>query len=58
MHSVTIHIGAARWGATVETNDGPVHYDFSKMNRDQRNKWYGTFMGTVRRVYGRNKGKN
>ena len=47
--SVTIHFGASTWEATV---DG-VHYDFRKMNYDQKKLWYGTFMDAVRVKYGK-----
>lgn len=48
--SVTIRMGAAHWDATVQANGRPVHFDFRKMDRTQRGRWYGTFMAAVRKT--------
>ena len=44
-HSVTIRMGAAHWDAVVNG----VSFDFREMTTDQRKRWYGAFMGSVRR---------
>ncbi len=44
-------MGAAHWDATVQSANGPVNFDFRKMDRAARSKWYGMFMGSVRKVF-------
>lgn len=52
--TLTIHMGAARWGATVHRPDGDVHYDFRDMSPEERRKWHGQLMTGARRIYGEN----
>ena len=47
-HSVVIHMGATGWEATVNGQ----HFDFRAMNYEQKKLWYGTFMDSVRALYG------
>ena len=53
-HSLTIRMGAAHWDARLATGE---HFDFRKMNYDQRRMWYGAFMSSVRKVFRRGKGR-
>lgn len=47
--SLTIRMGAAHWDATLASGE---HFNFRKMDYDARRKWYGAFMGSVRRMLG------
>ena len=50
-HSMTIRMGAARWDATIHSKDGSSDtFDFRKMDRPARSKWYGAFMSSVRQM--------
>jgi hypothetical protein len=49
-HSLTIRMGAPNWDATLA--DG-TRFDFRTMTTDQRKRWYGAFMSSVRKVYRR-----
>lgn len=42
-------MGATGWEATVNGQ----HFDFRSMTYDQKKLWYGTFMDSVRALYGR-----
>lgn len=56
-HSVTIRMGAAHWDATVQAGGQPVNFNFRKMTRDERRKWYGVFMASVRKSLRRGRGR-
>ena len=46
--SLTIRMSAANWDATLA--DG-TRFDFRSMKTDDRKRWYGAFMSSVRKVY-------
>lgn len=48
-HTLVIRMGAAHWDATLLTTGD--RFDFRKMDRDARRKWYGVFMSSVRKMY-------
>ena len=52
-YSVVIRMGAPAWDASVNG----VRFDFRGMDYEQKKLWYGTFMDSVRALYGRGKGK-
>lgn len=47
-HSLTIRMGAAHWDATLASGE---NFDFREMTTEQRKKWYGAFMSSVRKLY-------
>lgn len=53
MTSVTIRMGAAHWDAHVHGTNVDAVFDFRKMTRDDRRRWYRAFMDSVRAVYGK-----
>lgn len=48
-YSMTIRMGAPHWDATI--HDPLTHFDFRTMTRAERSKWYGAFMGSVRKMF-------
>ena len=47
-----IRMGAAKWDATIPTTDGqkPLHFDLSKMTRDERREFHAAFMAAYRKT--------
>lgn len=48
--STVIRMGAAHWDITVQTEGGPLHFDFRRMSRDERRQFHAAFMGAYRTV--------
>jgi len=46
-HTVTIRMGAAHWDVTVK---GAGQFNLRTMDRSERAKFHGAFMGAVRKI--------
>jgi len=46
-HIVTIRMGAAHWDVTVK---GAGRFNLRTMDRTERSKFHGAFMGSVRKI--------
>jgi hypothetical protein len=62
-YSMTIRMGAAHWDATIDAPRArragypPVRFNFRTMKRDDRRRWYGAFMASVRKMLRKGKGR-
>jgi hypothetical protein len=55
-YSMTIRMGAAHWDASVHQKNGSsALFNFRTMDRDDRRRWYGAFMSSVRKMYRRDR---
>lgn len=52
-HTVKIRLSAPYWDATINTKDGPLHFDIRSMTREQKGKFFSALRDMAQQAYGR-----